>query len=205
MNVRALPRSALHTYLTLARLPVTVAANVARQGGNEQWPPTLLFESLEAAIETRVGTLLRDDVLVEIGQVRQAKVDQLRKASRLEAVAATERAEAQDDFRERREQVEDERRAADRRAQQREAQAEREAQEKEAAAAQKAAKKETAARKAKAAQEQAIDRRERAETTAALAQEAEALRTREEAIRATERVDQLEDAIDANKSARKTG
>jgi len=75
--------------------PPRASARLRGQQPNEQWPPALAFEGLEAGVETVLGSLLRDDVLVEQGRMRQAKVAQLRKAEQLETLAdATERENA---------------------------------------------------------------------------------------------------------------
>ncbi|MBV9098581.1 MAG: hypothetical protein JO079_11035 [Frankiaceae bacterium] len=204
MNVQTLPRRVISTYLNVARLPLTAAAKLNGQQDNEQWPPALTFEGIEASVETVLGSLLRDDALLETGRVRQAKVAQLRKAAQLEAIAESEREVAQREFTERRQEAEAKREAAEERARSREQEIEREAQQRKAQADQKAAKKAAAARQTKAAQEQVIERRERAVTAQALAEEAEALKTQQEALDAAETVAVIDDSIEGTKQARKT-
>src|SRR5690242_8344978 len=102
MNVQKLPRTVIKTYLSAARLPLSAVAKASGQQHNEKWPPTLAFEGLEASVETVLGSLLRDDNLIEAGRLRQAKVAQLRKAAQLEAVADSTRTQAREEFVERR-------------------------------------------------------------------------------------------------------
>jgi hypothetical protein len=204
MNVQTVPRKVIHTYLSVARLPLNAAAKVSGQLQNEQWPPALAFEGFEASVETTLGSLLRDDELRESGRLRQAKVAQLRKGAQLEAVADSKRELAQQEVQETREEAAATRKAATQRAEQRERQIEREAQQRKAQADQKAAKQAVAARQTKAAQEKVIDRRERAVTTQALAEESEALKTQQEALDAAETVEVIDESIDGTKEARKT-
>lgn len=205
MNVQTLPRRVLHTYLSAARLPLTAVAKVSGQKDNEQWPPALAFEGFEASVETTVGSLLRNDALLESGRVRQAKVAQLRKAVQLEAVADSKRELAQQKVRETREKAAAKRKEATQLAERREQEIERDAQQKKATVEQKAAKQEAAARQTKAAQDKVIERRERAATAQALAEESEALKTQQQALDAAETVDLIDETIEGTKEARKTG
>jgi hypothetical protein len=205
VNIQKLPRTVVTTYLNAARVPLNAVAKARGQQGNEQWPPALAFEGLEANVETVLGSLLRDETLVEAGRLRQAKVAQLRKAAELETIADTKRAQAQEEFTERRELAEQKRTQAAQRAEQREQQLEREAAQRKQQVEQKAAKKAAAARQAKAAQDKAIDRRERAVTTQALAKESEALEVQEKALDAAETVEVIDDTLEGTKAERKTG
>jgi hypothetical protein len=202
--IKQLPRSVVRAYIGAARLPLNAVARARGQQDNEQWPPALAFEGLEAGVETVVGSLLRDDDLVEAGRLRQAKVAQLRKAAQLETLAEATREQASEQFSERREQAEQKRRAAQLRADQRERQIEQDATRAKAQVEQKAAKKTSAARAAKAAQEQVIERRERAATADALAKEANALQTQQEALEAAETVDVIDETLEGTKEARRS-
>src|SRR5947209_19268004 len=102
MNIQAFPRTLISGYLSAARLPLDVVARARGQRDNEQWAPTLAFEGFEAGVQTVLGSLLRDETLVEHGRLRQAKVAQLRRAAQLETIADTSRAQAQEKFTERR-------------------------------------------------------------------------------------------------------
>ena len=204
-NIRMVPRTVVKTYLSAARLPLTAVAKANGQQGNEQWPPALAFEGFEASVETVLGSLLRDDKLIEAGRLRQAKVAQLRKAAELEAVADTTRQQAREEFSERRDAAQAKREQAEQRAAQREQQIEREAQQREAQVEQGAAKKKAAAQQVKAAQDKVIDRRERVATTEALANEEQALKAQTDALDAAETVEVIDETIEGTKAARKTG
>jgi len=205
INVRTLPRTVVKTYLSAARLPLNAVAKANGQTHNEQWPPALAFEGFEASVETVLGSLLRDDTLIEAGRLRQAKVAQLRKAAQLEAVADTTRQQARAEFGERRDEAHAKRTQAEQRAAQREQQIEREAAQRKSEVDRTAAKKKAAAREVKAAQEQVIDRRERVATAQALTSEEQALEAQQEALDAAETVEVIDETIDGNKAARKTG
>jgi hypothetical protein len=204
MNVQKLPRTVISTYLSAARLPLSAVAKASGQQHNEQWPPALAFEGFEASVQTVLGSLLRDDKLVESGRLQQAKVAQLRKAAELEAVADTTRAQAREKFADRREDADAKRREAERRAAERERQVEADAQRRKAEVSRTTEKKKNAAREVKAAQEKVIDRRERVATTEALSKEAEALKAQQQALKTAETVDVIDDTIEGNKAARKS-
>jgi hypothetical protein len=204
VNVQTLPRTVINTYLSVARFPLNAVAKARGQHENEQWPPALAFEGFEAGVETVLGSLLRDEELVEAGRLRQAKVAQLRKAAYLETVADTKREQAQQQFTERRTDAEQKRRAAAQRAEQRERNVEQEAQQRKAAADAAAAKKKTAARKVAAAQEEVIDRRERAATVQSLDREAKALKVQQDALDAAETAEVIDESIEGTKEARRS-
>jgi hypothetical protein len=205
MNVQTLPRTLINTYLSVARLPLHAVAKASGQQDNQQWPPALAFEGFEATVESVLGSLLRDDQLLESGRVRQAKVAQLRKAAQLEAVAGSERELARQQFNESRESAQAKRQAAQQRADERARELQGEAQQREAQAERTAAKQAAGVRKAKAAVDQVIDRQERAATTQALNKEAEALKKQRDALDAAETVAVIDETIEGSKEARNTG
>lgn len=204
MNVQTLPRTVVNTYLSVARLPLTAAAKVSGQATNDQWAPALAFEGFEASVETRLGSLLRNSDLRESGRVRRAKVDKLRTAAKLEAAADAKRDLAQQDVRRTRETAAVKRKAATQRAEQRQQNIEREAAQRVTQAEQKAAKQAVAAEQTKIAEEKVIERRERAAAEAALAEEADALKTQQQALDAAETVETIDETIEGSKEARKT-
>jgi hypothetical protein len=204
-TIRTLPRVALTGYLRALRLPLTAVERVAGQAGNELWPPALVFEGFEAGVETTLGSLLHDPALTDKGQLRQAKLAQLRTAAQLDTVAAQERAEADRALQSRREQTTEQRQKAETRTAQRTQQLERQAAAQQHQVEQRAAKKTAAVRRTKAAQDKAVDRRERAAKTTALSAESRALSTARDALDADRTVDAIDDAIDGTKAARKSG
>ncbi|MDQ1695595.1 MAG: hypothetical protein QOJ03_948 [Frankiaceae bacterium] len=203
-RLRVVPRTVLDAGFSVARLPLTVAARASRQGGNDAWPPAIAFEGLEAGVESVLGSLLRDDALVQRGRLRQAKVAKLRSATELETLAAQEREQADAEFAARREQVEQERQQAERQAEQRAAQVEQQAAARKHQVEQKAATKAAGARQVKAAQDKALTHQERTAKLETLAKESEALTVQKQALDAEETVEAIEDTLEGTKAARKT-
>lgn len=204
-TVRAVPRTIVGAGLGLARLPVTAAALATRQQANDEWPPALAFEGFEAGVETVVGSLLRDQTLVERGRVRQAKVAQVRKAVQLETVAEQQRERADEEFRARRDRAQVQRQQAEEQAETREQQVEQEAARREQQARRSAAKKAAANRQIKAKQDETLRRQERTAKAEALAEEAEALDAQKEALEAQETLEVIDESIEGTKAARETG
>lgn len=204
-KVQALPRTAVGVGLDLARLPVIVAARVSGQRDNEEWPPTVAFEGVEASVETVVGSLLRDGELVERGRVRQAKVAQLRKAARLETVAEQNREQADAALAAERKRAQAKRTDAARRGARRKQEVAQQGAAGKQAVDQQAARRAAAVNKAEQAQEQVLDRVERESTDRALAREADALRDTQQALDAADTVTAIDDAIEGNKAARDAG
>jgi flagellar biosynthesis GTPase FlhF len=203
-KLRIVPRTLVGASLTAARLPVTVAARVSRQGDNESWPPAVTFEGLEAGVETVLGSLLRDQALVERGRLRQAKVAQLRKAVELETLAAQERAQADAEFAARREQADQQREQAERQAELREQQVEQQAAAKRRQVEQKAATKAAQAQRVKAGQDKALDHQERTAKVETLTKESAALAAQKQALDAEDTVEVIEETLEGTKAARKT-
>jgi hypothetical protein len=203
-TAQKLPRVLVRGYLHAARLPLTAVARVARQQDNEHWPPTLAYESLEAGVETIIGSVLRDRTLVENGQLRKARIAQLRKAVELSIVAEQERTAAEAKAEERRAQIAADRKETERRAEQSKQDIERQAELHEQKIQEKAAKKASAARQARAGQEKAIDRQERVAKTSALTAESRALSIAKEALQADEKVKLIDESLEGTKAARKS-
>lgn len=203
--MRTIPRAAVTGYLRALRLPLSAAERIARQQDNESWPPALAFETLEAKLEGAAGLLLRDEDLLAAAQLREEKVEKLREARALKAAADVERTTARDDERRREAQITQERGRAGRAAAERKREAQGQAEQRKRAAAQEAAKKSDAVRAQEAAQETVIERRERATKAEALREESKALDLTDEALEAQAKVDLIEETLEGNKEARKTG
>jgi hypothetical protein len=203
--IRTIPRAAVNGYLRALRLPLTAAERVTGQRDNEGWAPALAFETLEAKLEGAAGFLLRDEDLLAAAQQREAKVAKLREARTLETAAELERAKARDDQRKREAAISQQRAKTEQAAESRKQRAKAEAEQKKRKASEEAAKQESAVRAQQAAQEKVLERRERATKSEALRAESEALDLTDEALKAQETVDLIDETIEANKEARKTG
>jgi hypothetical protein len=203
--IRSVPRTVLNTYLRAARLPLTAAERIAKQQGNEAWPPALAFESAQAGVETVVGSLLRDAELIENGRLRQAKVAKLRQAGELKTEAELEKEQGRQAEQQRKAEIAQQRKQTMQAAKQRKENVEQQAAVEERKAETKAAKKAAAVREQKAKQEKFIERRERSGRAEALDAEAKALEIVKDALEAEEKVDVIDATIEGNKEARKTG
>jgi hypothetical protein len=204
-TIRALPRTTITTSLRVLRLPLSMAERVAGQRDNESWPPALAFEKLEGRLETLAGSLLRDEELAETGEQRSAKVVKLEEARALETAADYEKATAREEERKRATEIARQKARSNRAARERKDTAKAKAAKEKQAAETVAAKREAAAEGKAEAQEKVVDRNERAAKAAALRAESEALDLTDEALQAKETVDLIDETIDANKEARRTG
>jgi hypothetical protein len=92
-TIQQIPRTTVRLGVAAARLPLT-AAEAVLSGGHDDWPPTLVFEGLEAQVKLVAGSVLHDGVLSEEGRLLQAKVARLREAADLEGEAERTRQEA---------------------------------------------------------------------------------------------------------------
>jgi hypothetical protein len=203
-KVRVVPRGVVGTYLRAGRIPLTFAERVARKQGDDKWAPSLAYEKIQATVETRLGNLFRDDALAAKGRLREEKVAQLKRSSKLEGIAEQQRDVADETFERRRDQAERKRTDAERKAQKREQELERQAQVRERKVQEKAAKKTSAANELKVQQDKAIERRERVAKSEALAKESEALTAAKAALEAERTVDVIDDTLEGTKQARKT-
>lgn len=202
--LRAVPRTVVGTYLKAARVPLHLAERVTHQAGNDSWPPALAFDRFEVTVQTAVGSLLKDDELLERARLQQARVHQLRNAAELRVLAEQERQEADAVLERSRRQAEQQREEAERQAAQREQEVERQAQQRRLQVEQKAAAKAAAVRRTQAAQDKAIARQERAAKQQALGKEVEALAKTKDALGARQTAALVEDALEGSKAARKS-
>ena len=194
-SVQTVPRVVVGGYLWAARLPLTAVERIAKQQDNAQWPPALTYETFEAGVETTVGSLLRDPVLVDKGRLRQAKIGQVRKSAELATRAEQERVQADERLEQERAQAAADRAETGRRAEQRKRDLDRQSGLHEQKLHDRTAKQKSAARTAKAEQDKAIDRSERVAKTAALAEESEALATAQDSLDADRAVDVVDAAL----------
>lgn len=201
--VQTVPRVLLVGYVQAARLPLDLAARATGQAGNEQWPPAVAYETLSAKVEGTVGSLLRDEVLVDRSRLRLAALAQRRRAAELSVVAARSRSAADERLERQHEKIADQREEAARRAKEREQAVEAEADKRKQAAAKRAASKQAAANQAQARREKAVARRERQAKARALTQESQALEAAQAALGAESKTAAIGEAIEASAEARK--
>jgi hypothetical protein len=202
MNITEIPDTIVSTPFAAARWPLTlVASRLADEV--DTWPPLLAFDSIEATVERSVGTVLRDERLIERGRSGQERVEHLRSAIETDAAADRLAEHARRRLESGREAADDLRTAAERRAADREANAQaREAQRKREAQESARRKKQAADKVARVA-ESAVDRKARAATLDTLQAEERALAKKQAALAAKRKGDRADAAIAATKAARK--
>ncbi len=202
--VKEIPRTAVHTYLKLARLPLTAAERVLRpEEAGESWPPAIAFEDFEAKVKGLAATVLSDDVLREDATLQRARVTQLRRAVQLEAQAETTRSLADEELAAKRAAAADEREEAKEREEANKARLERERREAEQRAKAQAAEKERKAAELAKAERERVERHERAADVKRLEAEQQALVEKSAALTVKDEAVRLEKAADAAKQRRK--
>ena len=114
MQIATVPRTLVHRSLRSLRLPLELAESVARAAGlevDERWPPSLAFEGFEAETKRLVGSLLRDEELMDEGIRQRAKTAELRQSLRLQSVADATHSRAERRLEQTGEALEEQRRA----------------------------------------------------------------------------------------------
>ena len=202
MSMQTIQRTAVKSWLSAVRLPLSAAERVVGKQGSD-WPPAVAFEGFEAEVKRRIGTLVGNPQLVQEGTLEQGKVNQLRKAAELEAEAEEQRNEAEARFEDRKETVEEAKQRVEREQQQREARLEQEKADRKRAVQEAARKKEEAARKADEVRKDAVAAQERKARATRLAAESEALQHEKQAVAAKGEVLEVDEALKATKTARK--
>ena len=189
MPLASVPKEVLRVSLHTWRLPLSAAEAVARRVGADpaQWPPAVAYESFEGSAKQVVGTVLRDEDLVEEGRMQRAKATELRQAETLDAEADRRRAQARSEADRRHREAASRRRRIEQDAQRQEKTVEKRAE---------AEKKAAATRRRNAA-----NRQRRAEAVT-VAEKAEALDAKERALEATGEVIELDQAAEAVRQQR---
>lgn len=202
-NLQTIPRTVVRTYLQAARLPLTAAEQLFNKTETEDWAPTLAFETLEAEVLQFLGNALKDEELVQQGRLVAAKVAQLKKAAELEATAEAKRAEADAEFRQRKQADEQARQRVEQQADQREAAIKAEKARKKREADEKARAQAETARKIEAAQQKQLTKQERAAAKTRITAEQQVVAEERKALAAEEQVLDLDAALETTKAIRK--
>ncbi len=113
MQLNTIPRTAVKATLLGLRLPICGVEVLTGQTGNASWPPAMAFEGFEAGVKQVVGSILRDEELVDEGRIQQAKVTELRRAVELEVRADQKRAAGDRELREQQARAKEERNKAE--------------------------------------------------------------------------------------------
>lgn len=204
-HAKHVPGALSRAYFTALRLPLHLAERAAGQAGNDQWPPSMAVEGLQAKVESIVGAITRDESLSRSADLRYAKLAKLRDAAVLETEAELTRERAADKLEQRREDAARRRSAAAQQAEKQKAAAQRRAEQRKQEASRKAADKVAASRAAKVKGDEVIERQERAAKLQVLANEEQALEREKEALDAEAAVERIDEAIDASRESRAAG
>lgn len=206
MQLQRIPRTIVRTWLRTARLPLKAVESVTRRGPGQNvgWAPAIAFDAFEASVKQIAGSVLRDEELVQEGRLAQARVGQLRKAVELDAVAEQREAEADAEFRQRREADDQRRRQVEQETAQREAVLERDRQEKKRRAAEEERRKQEQVAKVEAVEEKVVARQERAAHATRISAERDALQHEREAVAAKTRTSKIDEELERTKAARKS-
>jgi DNA repair exonuclease SbcCD ATPase subunit len=203
MQIKEIPRDALELGLRGARLPLTVAEKLLALG-DSSWPPALVFDKVEAGVKDIVGRATRDETLQASARLLRAEVTRREEAmtERAHAAEVKQQAEARaearrDELTAKREAVEDAEAERERQIEQ----AEREARER---ADKEAEAKRSATRTTAAKRKQAVSKRARRADAEGLQAESQALRAEQAAVEARGETLDLDKAVQAKKSARRS-
>jgi hypothetical protein len=200
----SLTRTVVRTWLSTAKLPITLAeSTLHRNGRRDEWPPVVAFDAFEAGFKQVVGSLVRDPELVKEGRLERERVTRLRAAADLESLAESRQEEADAEFRARREADEDRLRRIDEEAEARRQAEARRLQEEKERAEHKAARKAQTAKKAEVASTKAVEKADRAARSVRVSAEKEALAEERQAVAAKKAVKQIDRELQSTKSARR--
>ena len=200
-TLTTIPRVAVTNYLRLLRLPLDAAGSIANR--DEAWAPALAFDTFEAQVLGLFGSVLHDDVLVQESNRQKVRVEQLRRATQLEAAAATRRARADETLDERRDEAKNKAEEAQERKEREEARLEEAKEAADRKARQDAAAKAQKAKKAADARQKRLAVRARDAEAKRLEDERVALAERAESLKASGTAIKLDQAASAVKQSRK--
>jgi hypothetical protein len=201
MQINQIPRRAVRTGFSAARLPLTVAETVFRR--DDEWLPTRAYETVESRFKQVMGRAVHDDELVEEGILEQAKTLQLGKAATLESQAERERELADASFEEHRKADEEQRERIAKQAEERKRAAQQKRTEEKRQAEAAAVTKASEAQNAQAATEKAIAEQEHQARSAKAQAERDALHEERRALEAEKGVRKADKKVEAAKAARR--
>jgi hypothetical protein len=202
MQLNTIPRTAVKATLMGFRLPLCGAEALTGQSGNASWPPAVAFEGFEAGVKQIVGSMLRDEELVEEGRIQQAKVTELRRAAELEVVADQKRETGDRDLLARQARAQEERDAAHQDALRREQAIERDHRVAEQRVARELGKKAAAVDATAERRDKRVTAAERKASLTRVEQESTALKQQRRAVQATKAAGAASDALERKKAER---
>lgn len=203
MTLQTIPRTAVKSWLSVVRLPLSAAELATGKRGATDWPPAIAFEGFEASVKRGVGTLIGDDELVREGSLESGKVAQLRLAAELEAEAERRRQQGEQRFEDQKDTVQERGQRLEREQREREEKLKRETEARKRSVEQVDRRKAEAARAADEKRQKAVAAKERQARATRLAAESEALEQERDAVEAKAEVLEVDQKLEAAKAARK--
>ncbi len=202
MQLNTIPRTAVKATLLGLRLPICGVEALTGQTGNASWPPAIAFEGFEAGVKQVVGSILRDEELVDEGRIQQAKVTELRRAVELEVQADQTRAAGARELRERRARAKEERTKAAQDALRREQMIERDKRAAEQRVERELAEKAAAIEATAQRRDKRVAAVERDASLTRVEQESTAVARQRRAVQATKAASNAGDALERKKAQR---
>jgi hypothetical protein len=203
MQIKEIPRDALELGFRSARLPLTVAEKLLARR-DSTWPPALVFDKVEAGVKDIVGRATHDETLQASARLQRAKVTKREEAMAERAHAAEVQQQGEARAEARRAELASKREAVEDAEAQRERQIEQAELEARERAAQEAEAKRSATRTTAAKRKQAVSKRATRADVERLEAESQALRAKQAAVEARGETLDLDKAVQAKKSARRS-
>lgn len=202
MQIQAVPRQSVRLVLGSVRLPLTMVEHLAGHADDDAWPPSLAFDALGANVKQVIGSLVRDDVLVDEGRFEGARIAELREAARLEQEAHLRERQADERLTDQRHTAEAKRAEAERQTAARKRLAATRAKQAEAASSEKLRKDEASVRAKAAARKKELAKQQRTARSRTIAKERDALQRERAAASSKADVIGLDEKLRASKAAR---
>lgn len=207
MQVTRIHRQAVQFGLWGARLPLTLADRVLARGQDDTstWLPNVAFDKVEAGVKDIVGRATGDDTLVTAARLQRAEIARLEsaRAARVHATKVVDDAQAAAQGR--REELDGRREAVEAAADEGERRIDDAEREAEQRAAKEADAKRSATRTTAAKRRQAVGRQAARTDVQRASSRGEALRAQKGAVRARGKALELDGAVQAKKSSRRSG
>lgn len=197
-------RTLVRTSFSVARLPLTIAeATLQRGDRTTEWPPTLAFEAIEAAVKETIGSLTGDDELAVEGRLERARIAQLREAVELDAVARAHASDAEREYRSRQEAATERKRQIEHETTEREQAADARAEANQRRADEKARRKSAAEAEVEAGAARRMERTDRKARLTKVDAEKSAVAQQRRALAAKKKAARVEADLEAAKAARR--
>jgi hypothetical protein len=204
MNVNEIRRWSLDLWLQSVRFPLTMTEAVIRRDDDGTWPPTMAFDTFEGTMKGLVGRVLHDDTLVELGRLQRAEISQRRRSVEMQTEAHALEVEAHRDADDKQEALEHDREVVEQHALEAKRQLEADRNQAKRAVQKRTARKTAASRSQAAARSQTVQHEATKAGANRVRKEATALRAKQRAVAAQGKAIDLDKAVRAKKSARRS-